>query len=148
MRRCPFCKGEAFLRGSVDHGLDVGARSYETRLPADLCSGCGEGIVAGGDLRAFEHEVARHIASGGPGGQHEFSHLRRFLDLPAHEFADMLDVDTSTVSRWENGAPFDRATWNTLCDLVIDKIEERTTTHDRLVGPPAGEWNPPVPRGS
>jgi YgiT-type zinc finger domain-containing protein len=148
MIRCPFCKGESFRKGRGEYGIDIGPRAFETKLPAEVCNGCGEDFVKGDLMGAFEYDVARHIASGGSGGQHEFAHLRRFLDLPAHEFADMLDVDTSTVSRWENGAPFDRATWNTLCDLVIDKIEERTTTHDRLVGPPAGEWKPTVPRGS
>jgi YgiT-type zinc finger domain-containing protein len=144
MMRCPFCKGESFHKGLGEYGIDIGPRAFETRLAARVCDGCGEDFVKGDDMGAFENDVARHIASGGPGDHHAFGHLRRFLNLPAHAFADMLDVDPSTVSRWENGAPFDRATWNTLCDLVLDKIEERTTTRDRLVGPPAGDWKPPV----
>jgi hypothetical protein len=42
-------------------------------------------------------------------------------------------VSAETVSRWENGhRAAERSVWNTLADLVADKLAGSTTTLDRL----------------
>jgi hypothetical protein len=46
---------------------------------------------------------------------------------------DLLDVSAETVSRWGNGhRAAERTVWNTLADLVADKLAGTTTTLDRL----------------
>jgi len=53
--------------------------------------------------------------------------------LRASELGDLLDVSPETVSRWENShRAAERSVWNTLADLVSDKLRGTRTTLDRL----------------
>jgi transcriptional regulator with XRE-family HTH domain len=62
-----------------------------------------------------------------------FKFMRKALGLRAVDIAELLDVAAETLSRWETGQrPVDRASWIAVSAMVLDKLEGRTTTLDRL----------------
>jgi transcriptional regulator with XRE-family HTH domain len=75
--------------------------------------------------------MARGLRDGGT-----FKFIRKALGLRASELGDLLDVSPETVSRWENShRAAERSVWNTLADLVSDKLHGTKTTLDRLTAP-------------
>ncbi len=59
--------------------------------------------------------------------------VRKALGLRAAELGGLLEVSAETVSRWENGhRAATPSVWNTLADLVADRLTGATTTLDRL----------------
>jgi transcriptional regulator with XRE-family HTH domain len=59
--------------------------------------------------------------------------MRKAIGVRAVEFAELLDVTHETVSRWEHGhLPVERRAAALLSAMVIDKLEGRTSTLDRL----------------
>jgi transcriptional regulator with XRE-family HTH domain len=65
-----------------------------------------------------------------------FKFIRKALGLRASELGDLLDVSPETISRWENShRAAERSVWNTLADLVSDKLRGKRTTLDRLTTP-------------
>jgi transcriptional regulator with XRE-family HTH domain len=55
------------------------------------------------------------------------------LGLSGASLAELLDVAPETVSRWESGKrPVDRAAVAVLGSLVVDSLNQRTETIDRL----------------
>jgi DNA-binding XRE family transcriptional regulator len=84
--------------------------------------------------------VTRGLRDGGT-----FKFIRKALGLLASELGDLLDVSPETISRWENShRPAERSVWNTLADLVDDKLHGKNTTLDRLTAPKAGVPKQPV----
>ncbi len=138
MKVCPSCRSGA-LRGTKE--------AVEVRVPASpaalvvrvtgvsamRCSGCGESFLSGPDLGRAEllagaEALARGLRDGGT-----FKFIRKALGLRASELGDVLDVSPETISRWENGhRDAERSVWNTLADLVSDKLHGTNTTLDRL----------------
>ncbi len=59
--------------------------------------------------------------------------MRKALRLRAVDLARLLDLTPETISHWETGrARPNRAAFITLCALIQDAIDGRTTTRDRL----------------
>ena len=59
--------------------------------------------------------------------------MRKALELRADELADLLDVTRETISRWENDRqPLERRAVALISELVVDRVEGRTRTIDRL----------------
>ena len=84
-------------------------------------------LVAQGD------GVAAVLARRGPISGEAFRFMRDSLELSAAELGELLDVGTGTISRWENAKrQVDRSVWVTLGSLVLDRIEGRRTTMERL----------------
>ena len=102
-------------------------------VSAIRCGACGESVLDGADLGraqllAGAEAMARGLRDGGT-----FKFIRKALGMRASELGSLLDVSPETISRWENGhRAAERAVWNTLADLVTDKLQGSDTTLTRL----------------
>lgn len=132
MKRCVQCKG-LLERVERDERLDVAGRTFIARLPAYSCSSCGEVLVSGALLARFELAAASALAQEGPIHGESFRFLRKALGMRAMDLAALLGVTPETVSRWESGKhELDRSTWATVGALVLDHLDQRNTTQERL----------------
>lgn len=133
-RKCPTCGATGTLaEGTTEHTEALGPRVFVATLPALVCSNCGESIVRGDDLHAFERARTSVLIAEGASDGAALRYVRKTAQLTAAELARLLGVAPETVSRWENDvqAP-DRATVALLGALALDAQEGRTTTRDRL----------------
>ena len=68
------------------------------------CANCGEEYVGIPRERALLKAVAHEVATKRPKlTAAEIRFLRTYLGLSSNDFAQVIGVDPSTVSRWENG---------------------------------------------
>jgi len=132
LRKCPNCGGTGFRETSVDHEIRVGTTVAWAGIPAAECLSCHERFADGPALVQAELAMAQMLSHYAPTPD-AFRFLRAVLRMKAGELADLFDVAPETVSRWENGKrAIDPASWAHLCGMLKDRIEERTTTWDRL----------------
>jgi len=138
MKRCAACRSDDVreTEETVDVRVPTASGVFVVRvsgIPAAKCGACGESFLSGPDLgRAELLASAEAIARGVRDGP-TLKFVRKALGLRAAELGDLLDVSAETVSRWENGHRVaERSVWNTLADLVLDRISGATTTVDRL----------------
>ncbi|MBI5515499.1 MAG: type II toxin-antitoxin system MqsA family antitoxin [Deltaproteobacteria bacterium] len=130
---CVRCGGSERRDGDVEETWTFGAVSFVLRVPAQLCTGCGESYVWGPDLGAAEDRVTRELVARSVADSRAVRWLRKRARLRGAELATLLGVTPETVSRWENGHhPMDRAPLALLGMLALDAIEDRTTTLDLL----------------
>lgn len=107
-----------------------------TGVSAVKCGACGELVFSGADLVRSEllagaEAMARGLRDGGT-----FKFIRKALGMRAAELGSLLDVSPETISRWENGhRAAERSVWNTLADLVTDRLQGTETTLTRLTVP-------------
>ena len=133
MKRCYNCEGGRLIKAKVEERVKVGRRTFVSTLPVIRCSTCGEETFAGPDLQALELRIAGELARHGEVAAEAFSFMRRVLGVRAMDLAEYLDVTPETVSRWEHGKqPIDRGAAALLSAMVVDRLEGRTTTVDRL----------------
>ena len=133
MKRCYNCEGGRLIKAKVEERVKVGRRTFVSTLPVIRCSACGEETFAGPDLQALELRIAGELARHGEVAAEAFSFMRRVLGVRAMDLAEYLDVTPETVSRWEHGKqPIDRGAAALLSAMVVDRLEGRTTTVDRL----------------
>ena len=133
MKRCYNCEGGRLIKAKVEERVKVGRRTFVSTLPVIRCSTCGEETFAGPDLQALELRIAGELARHGELAAEAFSFMRRVLGVRAMDLAEYLDVTPETVSRWEHGKqPIDRGAAALLSAMVVDRLEGRTTTVDRL----------------
>jgi putative zinc finger/helix-turn-helix YgiT family protein len=133
MKRCYACKGEELVAVTVDLERKIGGRVFKAAVRAARCAKCGEETYAGPELEAFDLAVAGELANHGVASAEGFSFMRRALGMMARDLAELLDVAPETVSRWEHGKlPLDRGPVALLSAMVLDRLEGRTTTLDRL----------------
>jgi YgiT-type zinc finger domain-containing protein len=137
-RRCPSCGKTALFRGTTTVEQTYPAaggkvRAVVERVPAVVCRGCGESMVAGEDLGRAELIASGTVIDAGVRSGALLSSTRRSLGLLATDLAALLGVTAETISRWENDkvAP-EPAIWNVVAGLVEDRLEGRTRTQDRL----------------
>lgn len=133
-RKCPTCGNRGTLAvGTTELRSTVGPRVFVAVVPAEVCSHCGEALVAGDVLGAFEEARARALVSDGAADGAALRWVRKAAGLKAAELAGLLDVAPETVSRWENDVQRpDRAAVALLGALALDAMEGRTTTRERL----------------
>jgi YgiT-type zinc finger domain-containing protein len=133
MKRCYKCKGEKLEKEMVEERVKIGARTFVGMLPVTRCSSCGEETFAGPDLEALDLTISGELARHGEISADAFSFMRRALGVRAMDLAEFLDVTPETVSRWEHDRqPIDRGAIALLSAMVVDRLEGRTTTIDRL----------------
>ncbi len=138
MKRCAVCRSDdvSETEETVDVRVPTASGAFVVRvsgIPAVKCGACAESLLNGRDLgRAELLASAEAIARGLRDGP-TLKFVRKALALRAAELGELLDVSAETVSRWENGHRVaERSVWNTLADLVADKLAGATTTLDRL----------------
>lgn len=147
MKRCASCQTNDLreVRETVEVRVPSSPTALVVRVTgasATRCGRCGEFFLDGADLRRAELLAAGEAMARGlrDGGTLKF--VRKALGLRASELGDLLDVSPETISRWENGhRAAERSVWNTLADLVADKLRGTRTTLDRLAAP-----EPRIPR--
>lgn len=133
MRRCVQCGQKVLQEVEVEDEVTVAGRTFARKIPALRCERCGETYFKGPDLQTIELEAAAVIAREGPSNGETFKFMRKALGLRAADIAELLDVAAETLSRWETAQrPVDRASWIAVSAMVLDKLEGRTTTLDRL----------------
>ena len=132
MERCYSCKGQ-LRAASSEIERTLAGRTFKASIPAIKCTKCGEETYAGADLANIDLAIAGELASHGVATPEAFSFMRRALGMRALELARLLDVAPETVSRWEHGKlPLERGPVALLSAMVLDRIEGRNTTLDRL----------------
>jgi DNA-binding XRE family transcriptional regulator len=138
MKRCAVCRGKDLRETveAVDVTVPTDSGPFRVRVSgvsSVRCESCGKSFLSGPDLGRAEllagaEAVARGLRDGAT-----FKFVRKALGLRAVELGELLDVSAETVSRWENGhRAAERSVWNTLADLVADKLGGRTVTLARL----------------
>lgn len=133
MKRCIQCKGDRLVETTAEERLEVAGKTFAASVPVIRCADCGESYYPGPALELFELEVAGELARHGEVSPEAFRFMRKALGFPAVELADLLDVAHETVSRWEHGRlPIERRAAALLSALVLDRLEGRTSTLDRL----------------
>lgn len=138
MKRCPNCRKANLTKGTTTIERSFPSRGGKVRavvedVPALVCRGCGEAVVAGEDLGRAELIAAGRLIETGARSGALLSWTRRSLGLLATDLAALLGVTAETVSRWENDrVEPEPAVWNVVADLVDDRIQGRTRTQDRL----------------
>lgn len=105
-RKCPACGADEVRREIGKHhftasGLD---NVWLTNVPFAVCEKCGERTMGLpnpiGLMRCIGEGV---ILTSGPLSGKEIRFLRKSLFLKSSEFASLIGVTRTTVSRWENG---------------------------------------------
>jgi putative zinc finger/helix-turn-helix YgiT family protein len=133
MKRCYECKSKKLVATKVELSRTIAGRTFKAKVKATRCAECGERTYAGDDLGAFDLAVAGELARHGQVSAEAFSFTRRALGMRALELAELLDVTNETISRWEHGKQsLDRRAVALLASIVLDRLEGRTTTLDRL----------------
>jgi putative zinc finger/helix-turn-helix YgiT family protein len=133
MKRCHKCRGVRLQATELEHEVEVAGCRFKAMMPATRCAECGETVVSGADLEAFELAVAADLAQRGPTSGEAFRFMRKALGLKAVEVAGLLDVTQETVSRWENDKfKPERRALALLGSMVLDRQDGRATTMDRL----------------
>lgn len=133
MKRCLQCKGERLSEATTEERLEVAGKTFEASVPVIRCADCGESYYPGPELERFELEVAGALAEHGEMSAEAFRFMRKALGVRACELAELLDVAQETVSRWEHGRlPIERRAAALLSAMVLDRLEGRTATLDRL----------------
>jgi len=108
---------------------ELDGRRFAAELPARRCVACGESLVRGPALLAFEHALALELARSGSVGPEGFRFLRRMAGLDGKKLAALLDVTPNQVSRWENGRkPLERRAVALVSALATERIDERPRT--------------------
>lgn len=145
MKRCANCKSADVHEGheTVEVAVPTAAGPLRVRVSgvsAVRCGHCRESFLLGPDLARAELLAAREALMRGHWDGPVLRFARKALGLRATELGELLDVSAETVSRWENGHRVaERSVWNTVADLLHDRLEGSTTTLDRLRSRPARE---------
>jgi putative zinc finger/helix-turn-helix YgiT family protein len=132
MAQCTECR-RALVKTKVTERRKVAGQTFTADLVAERCEGCEETYVDGAGLEAFELAIARALATSGASSGEAFRFMRKVLAYTAAELGDLLGVASETISRWETGQrDVDRGALVAVGSLVLDQIEGKTTTLDRL----------------
>ena len=95
-------------------------QTFAADVPATKCDTCGEVLISGPGLVAFDRAVTVRLAHSGKVGPRGFRWLRGAAGLEAKRLAGLLDVTAGTVSRWENGKQtLDRRAIALVCALAL-----------------------------
>ena len=158
--RCPTCGKTTFQSATYTARRDLDGRRFTGDVPARKCGSCGELLVSGPGLAAFERAITLELARGGEVGPEGFRWLRKAAGLTAVRLAKLLDVTPMQVSRWENGRkPLERRAVALVSALALEQTGERTATravleafervfikcqveprHDTTLVPPVSCW--------
>jgi len=126
--KCPGCGKNAFEPANYAAGRDLDGRRFTGDVPARKCTSCGELLISGPGLGAFERAITLELARGGEVGPEGFRWLRKAAGLKAVRLAELLDVTPMQVSRWENGRkPLERRAVALVSALALE-VEGKAAT--------------------
>jgi DNA-binding transcriptional regulator YiaG len=127
MRReiCGSCEKEAkVIRGNYRFD-EVGLPVLLKHVELVKCEHCGNVDPIIPDLNGLMHVIAFAVISRPCklGGQ-EIKFLRKYLGMNGEEFAGILDIDRTTLSKWENGQDIGPQSDRLIRLLVLNKSTE------------------------
>src|SRR4051812_26326564 len=141
--KCPTCSGTAFQPATYVARRDLDGRRFTGNVPARKCVACGELLISGTGLGAFERAITLRLAQGGEVGPEGFRWLRKAAGLKAVRLAELLGVTAMQVSRWENGhKPLERRAVALVCALALEQVEGKVATRAVLEALAAGKKLP------
>jgi DNA-binding transcriptional regulator YiaG len=112
---------------------EVAGFTFTATIPVKRCESCREEYFELNDLAALNMAIAGELARHGEMSGESFRFMRKALGMRALELAELLDVTHETVSRWEHERlPVERRAAALLSAMVLDRLEGRTATLDRL----------------
>jgi len=127
--RCPACGKTTLQPATYTARRDLDGRRFTAGVPARKCSSCGELLISGPGMAAFERAVTLELARGGEVGPEGFRWLRKAAGLKAVRLAELLDVTSMQVSRWENGhKPLERRAVALVSALALEQLEGKAAT--------------------
>jgi putative transcriptional regulator len=132
-KRCVECRSRELAAAETEERLEVAGKTFAATIPITRCAKCGATYLSHDAVGMLELGAAGELARHGEVSAEAFGFMRRALGVRAVELAEWLDVTPETVSRWEHGRqPIDRGAAAILSAMVLDRLEDRTTTLDRL----------------
>lgn len=132
-KRCVECRSRELVAAESEERLEVAGKTFAATIPTTRCAKCGATYLSHDAVGVLELGAAGELARHGEVSAEAFGFLRRALGVRAVDLAEWLDVTPETVSRWEHGRqPIDRGAAAILSAMVVDRLEGRTTTLDRL----------------
>lgn len=132
-KRCVECQSRELVAAETEERLEVAGKTFAAVVPATRCTDCGATYLTYDTMGVLELGAAGELARHGEVSAEAFKLMRKALGMRAVELAELLDVTPETVSRWEHGRqPIDRGAAALLSAMVLDRLEGRTTTLDRL----------------
>src|ERR1700704_3808749 len=138
--RCPACGDTAFQPTTYSARRELDERHFTGDVPARKCVSCGELLISGPGLGAFERAITLELARGGEVGPEGFRWLRKAAGLRAVRLAELLDVTPMQVSRWENGhKPLERRAVALVSALALEQVEGKAATRTFLEALAAGK---------
>src|SRR3954463_16116926 len=138
--RCPTCGKTAFQHATYAARRDLDGRRFTGNVPARKCGSCGELLISGPGLAAFERAITLELARGGEVGPEGFRWLRKAGGPKAVPLAELLDVPPMQVSRWENGRkPLERRAVALVSALALEQIEGKAAIRAVLEALAAGK---------
>src|SRR5437763_3931447 len=127
--RCPACGKTAFQRITYAARRDLDGRRFTADVPVRRCTSCGELLISGPDMAAFERAITLELARGGEVGAEGFRWLRKATGLKAVRLAELLDLTPMQVSRWENGRkPLERRAVALVSALALEQADGKVAT--------------------
>src|SRR3954464_15406304 len=101
--RCPACGKTAFQPATYAARRDLDGRRFTADVPARKCASCGELLISGPGLGAFERAITLELSRGGGVVPEVSRWLGQGSGLRRVRRAEWFDVTPMQVSRWENG---------------------------------------------
>jgi putative zinc finger/helix-turn-helix YgiT family protein len=133
MDQCTHCQSSSLARTQVAETIEAAGHIFSATVDALKCENCGEVYLDGASLERAELTAAKMICDAGEVSGVSLRFMRKALGLQAQELAELLAVSVETMSKWERGhRGVDTHAWLVVAALVSDRIEDRTTTRDRL----------------
>lgn len=104
--KCPTCGKGVMCEGETVLTTTVSGMRFDDTVAAKVCfaDACGEAIVDCEVLVRSELWVASELSRHGVRTGEAFKFMRKALGLRGTDLADLFDVTSDTVSRWERGA--------------------------------------------
>lgn len=125
MKDCPFCGNGVLEAKTITETYTYKGQSFKIEQPGEWCSGCGEGILSGTDLKATEKQIRDFQARvDGLLTSQEIRTIRKKLKLTQKQAARLCGGGSNAFSRYERGeaTPL-RSTSNLL--KLLDKHPEQ-----------------------
>lgn len=131
---CPVCHDGPVVPATFPETFRLAGATFRWRLPARLCSRCGEWQLPAGARAQRDARALLALGSYGPLGPDAVRVALDLLALDDRALADLLGLPPDEVTRWREGhAPVPPAHGALVLALVSDALAGQTTTRDRLV---------------